>query len=75
MAIAIISAVLVHVVWLVHGYKHTSPETARKVRTVGAFTSLALTIALFVLIQREIAAFLTLYASTSGFVAIEPLAQ
>lgn len=75
MAIAIISAVLVHVVWLVHGYKHTSPETARKVRTAAAFTSLALTIALFILIQRELAAFLTLYASASAPVAVELMAQ
>lgn len=75
MAIAIISALLIHVVWLVKSYTHTSPEAARKVRTAAAFTSLALTIALFILIQRELAAFLTLYASTSGSVALEPLAQ
>lgn len=73
MAIAIISAVLIHVVWLATSYTHTKPESARKMRTAAAFTSLALTIVLFILIQREIAAFLTLYASWSGFVAVDPL--
>jgi len=75
MAIAIISALLIHVVWLVRSYTHTSPEAARKVRTAAAFMSLALTVALFILIQREIAAFLTAYASTSNSVAIELLPQ
>ncbi|WP_085618771.1 MULTISPECIES: hypothetical protein [unclassified Pseudomonas] len=71
MAIAIITALLIHVVWLVNSYTHTNPESARKVRTVAAFASLVLTIALFILIQREIAAFLTLYAAPSGSVAVD----
>lgn len=71
MAIAVIAALLIHVVWIVRGYTHTQPETARKVRSVAAFGSLALTIVLFVLIQREITGLLALYlpapASLTGF--------
>lgn len=55
MAIAVIAALLIHVVWVVRGYTHTQPETARKVRTVAAFGSLVLTIALFLLVQQELA--------------------
>ena len=53
MAIPVIAALLLHVIWLAHSYQHATPAVMKWVRTVAAFTSLALTTALFCLIYNS----------------------
>lgn len=68
-AIAIILAVLIHVVWVVRSYTHTSVETAKKVRAFASIMSLLLTIALFVLGQQAVADLAMLYGPTCSVAA------
>jgi len=50
MAIAVLSALLIHVVWLTLAYKHQDARNQRRVRALGAFSSWGVTTALFCLI-------------------------
>lgn len=54
MAIPVIAALLLHVIWLARGYEHAKPGVMKWVRTLAAFTSLALTTALFCLIYNNV---------------------
>ena len=54
MAIPVIAAVLLHVIWLAHSYQHAKAGVKKWVRTVAAFTSLALTTTLFCLIYNSV---------------------
>lgn len=51
MAIAIIAALLIHVIWASRSYVHLSPEITYRVRAGCAIGSLILTTTLFCLIQ------------------------
>ena len=50
MAIPVIAALLIHVIWLARAYQHARPEVMQWVRTGSAVTSLILTTVLFCLI-------------------------
>lgn len=54
MAIPVIAAVLLHVIWLANSYQHAKPGVRKWVRTLAALSSLVLTIALFCLINNSV---------------------
>jgi hypothetical protein len=43
MAIAILFALLIHVVWLARAYEHTNPATRKRVRSASSILSLIIT--------------------------------
>lgn len=54
MAIAILSALLIHVIWLARSYTHTKPEFTKRCRAVCGVVSWVLTTIIFCLLQREL---------------------
>lgn len=56
MDIAVLSALLIHVVWLTRAYTHSDPAIAKRVRTCGAVASWAITTVLFCLVQEAASA-------------------
>ncbi|WP_146041268.1 hypothetical protein [Pseudomonas sp. MPR-ANC1] len=54
MAIPVIAALLLHVIWLARRYQHATPSVMKRVRTLAAVTSLTLTTVLFCLIQNNV---------------------
>lgn len=54
MAIAMLSALLIHVVWLARAYTHATAQNTRRVRAIAAGASLVITTILFCLLQDTI---------------------
>lgn len=54
MAIPVIAALLLHVIWLARRYQHATPGVMKRVRTLAAVTSLTLTTVLFCLIYNNV---------------------
>lgn len=67
MAIAVLSALLIHIVWLARAYTHTDPANTRRVRAAAAGASLVVTAVLFCLIQSALTDILKIkFDSASG---------
>ncbi|WP_426237433.1 hypothetical protein [Pseudomonas sp. TWP3-2] len=54
MAIPVIAALLLHVVWLARSYQHANPAIMKWMRTTCAVSSLILTTALFCLVDQRV---------------------
>lgn len=54
MAIALITATLVHVIWLHRCYRHLDPRITSKIRAATGFLSWLLTASLLVLVQQAL---------------------
>ncbi|MFJ3685593.1 hypothetical protein [Pseudomonas sp. NPDC090208] len=54
MAISLIAATLIHIIWLSRAYQHINPEIQKRVRAASAAICWVLTCALFVLVQQAL---------------------
>lgn len=54
MAIPVIAALLLHVIWLARSYQHAEAGTMKRVRTLAGISSLILTTTLFCLIYNSV---------------------
>jgi hypothetical protein len=57
MAIPVLAALLLHVIWLARAYRHVNPAIMSRVRTGAAIGSWAITTILFCLIQNAVSEF------------------